>query len=59
MCSGTLLALHQLGHEVHVGSLTLGDRGSVDLSAEEIRRIRHREATKAFVEKREPVFSGA
>jgi len=47
MCSGTLFALHQLGHEVHVGSLTLGDCGSAELSAEEIRRIRHREAMKA------------
>src|SRR6267142_4669330 len=47
MCSGILFALHQLGHEVHVGSLTFGDCGSVELSAEEIRRIRHREALKA------------
>src|SRR5262245_58316645 len=47
MCSGTLLSLHQLGHEVHVASLTLGDCGSVELSADEIRGIRHREAMKA------------
>jgi N-acetylglucosamine malate deacetylase 1 len=47
MCAGTLFALHQLGHEVHVSSLTLGDCGSVELSAEEICRIRHREALKA------------
>jgi len=47
MCSGTLIALHQLGHEVHVASLTLGDCGSVELSAEEICSIRHREAMKA------------
>lgn len=47
MCSGTLFALHQLGHENHVASLTLGDCGSVELSAEEIRSIRHREAMKA------------
>lgn len=47
MCSGTLFALHQLGLEVHVASLTLGDCGSVELSAEEIRSIRHREAVKA------------
>ncbi|HKZ01770.1 MAG TPA: PIG-L deacetylase family protein [Pyrinomonadaceae bacterium] len=45
--TGTLFSLHQLGHEVHVASLTLGDCGSVELSAEEIRRIRHREAMKA------------
>jgi LmbE family N-acetylglucosaminyl deacetylase len=47
MCAGTLFALHRLGHEVHVASLTLGDCGSVELSAEEIRGIRHREAMKA------------
>jgi len=47
MCSGTLSALHQLGHEVHVASLTSGDCGSVELSKEEIRTIRHREAVKA------------
>src|SRR6185369_9976904 len=47
MCAGTLFALHQLGHEVHVASLTLGDCGSVELSAEEIRRVRHREAIEA------------
>ena len=47
MCAGTLFALHQLGHEVHVASLTLGDCGSVELTAEEIRRIRQREAIKA------------
>jgi LmbE family N-acetylglucosaminyl deacetylase len=47
MWSGTLFALRQLGHEIHVASLTLGDCGSVELSAEEIRCIRHREAIKA------------
>jgi LmbE family N-acetylglucosaminyl deacetylase len=47
MCSGTLFALHQLGHEVHVASLTLGDCGSAEISAEEIRLVRHREAVKA------------
>jgi N-acetylglucosamine malate deacetylase 1 len=47
MCSGTLFALRQLGQEIHVASLTLGDCGSVDLSAEEISSIRHREALKA------------
>lgn len=47
MCSGTLFAHHQLGHEIHLASLTLGDCGTVEYSAEEIRRIRHREAMKA------------
>lgn len=47
MCSGTLFALRQLGHEVHVASLTLGDCGSLELSAEETRRVRYREAINA------------
>ncbi|HYK20393.1 MAG TPA: PIG-L deacetylase family protein [Pyrinomonadaceae bacterium] len=47
MCSGILFALRELGHEVHVASLTLGDCGSLELSAEEIRRVRHCEAIKA------------
>ncbi len=47
MCSGTLFALHQLGYEIHVASLTLGDCGSVEISAEEIRLLRYREAMKA------------
>jgi LmbE family N-acetylglucosaminyl deacetylase len=47
MCSGTLFALRQLGYETHVASLTLGDCGSVELCAEEISRIRHREAINA------------
>jgi len=47
MCSAVLFALRQLGLEVHVASLTLGDGGSLELSAEEIRRVRHREAIKA------------
>jgi LmbE family N-acetylglucosaminyl deacetylase len=47
MCSGTLFALQQLGHDVHVASLTLGDCGSVEFSAEEIRSIRLREAMRA------------
>ena len=47
MSSGVLFALRQFGHEVHVASLTLGDRGSVELSREETRHIRHREAMKA------------
>jgi N-acetylglucosamine malate deacetylase 1 len=47
MSSGTLFALRQLGYEVHVASLTLGDCGSIDLPAEEIRNVRHLEAIKA------------
>lgn len=47
MCSGTLLMLQQLGCEIHVASLTLGDCGSFEHSNEEIRLIRQREAQKA------------
>ncbi len=47
MCSGTLFALRQLGYEIHVASLTLGDCGSTEHSSEEISKIRHDEAQKA------------
>lgn len=47
MCSGTLLMLRQLGWEIHVASLTLGDCGSFEYSNEEVRRIRQREAQRA------------
>ncbi len=47
MCSGTLFALHRLGCEIHVASLTLGDCGSTEYSSEEISKIRHGEAQKA------------
>ncbi len=47
MCSGTLFLLEKLGCEIHVASLTLGDCGSVEHSAEEISRIRRQEAQNA------------
>ncbi|MDQ3711259.1 MAG: PIG-L family deacetylase [Acidobacteriota bacterium] len=47
MCSGTLFALRRLGYEIHVVSLTLGDCGSIEHSAEEISKIRHCEAQRA------------
>lgn len=47
MCSGTLLLLKELGYEIHVISLTLGDCGSVEHTAEEISRIRRQEAQNA------------
>jgi len=47
MCSCTLFLLKVLGFEIHVISLTLGDCGSVEHSAEEISRIRRREAKNA------------
>ncbi len=47
MCSGILFALHQIGCEIHVASLTLGDCGSTEHSSEEISNIRWVEAIKA------------
>ncbi len=47
MCSGTLFLLRQLGYEIHVVSLTLGDCGSNELSSEEVRGIRHGESQRA------------
>lgn len=47
ICSGTLFALRGLGYEIYVASLTLGDCGSVDYSAEEVIKIRHGEAQNA------------
>lgn len=47
MCSGTLFLLKELGFEIHLISLTAGDCGSVEHSAEEISRIRRQEAKNA------------
>lgn len=47
MCSGTLFALRQLGYEIHVASMTLGDCGSFDHSPEETSNIRYDEAKRA------------
>ena len=47
MCSGILLMLRQLGCQIHVASLTLGDCGSFEHTNEEVRRIRQREAQRA------------
>lgn len=47
MCSGTLFALRQIGYEIHLASMTLGDCGSIKLSPEEISNIRHGEAVNA------------
>jgi LmbE family N-acetylglucosaminyl deacetylase len=47
MCAGTVLCLRDLGCQVHVASLTLGDCGSSEHAPEEIRKIRWREAEAA------------
>ena len=47
MCAGSLYLLCRLGYEIHVAVMSRGDCGSVDLSAQEISRIRDREARAA------------
>jgi LmbE family N-acetylglucosaminyl deacetylase len=48
LCAGTLIRLaRDHGWEVHIATMTAGDCGSVDLSAEEIGRIRRQEAERA------------
>lgn len=44
-CAGTLARLHQLGHSIHLATLTAGDCGSVEQGPQEITRTRVREAT--------------
>jgi LmbE family N-acetylglucosaminyl deacetylase len=45
--SGTLLLLKELGCELHVASMSLGDAGSVELPGSQIRLVRRKEAEKA------------
>jgi LmbE family N-acetylglucosaminyl deacetylase len=48
LCAGTLVRLaRQHGWEVHIASMTAGDCGSVEHSAEEIARLRRNEAQQA------------
>jgi LmbE family N-acetylglucosaminyl deacetylase len=44
LCAGTLIRLVGLGCELHVATMTPGDKGSAVLSPEEISAIRRREA---------------
>ena len=46
-CAGTLSLLRELGYEIHIATMTLGDCGSREHSAQEIRRIRRKEAEAA------------
>jgi LmbE family N-acetylglucosaminyl deacetylase len=46
-CAGTLKLLRNIGYEIHIATMTLGDCGSAVHSAEEIRKIRRREAEAA------------
>lgn len=47
MCAGTLFLLRDLGYEIHMATMSLGDCGSMVHSAQEIRRIRRAEAEDA------------
>ena len=46
-CAGTLFLLRELGYQIHIATMTLGDCGSAQHSAQEIRRIRRKEAEAA------------
>jgi LmbE family N-acetylglucosaminyl deacetylase len=46
-CSGTLKQLHELGLEIHIATMSLGDCGSAELSREAISSIRQSEAEQA------------
>ena len=48
LCAGTLIRLlREHGWEVHIASMTAGDCGSAEYSAEEISRIRREEGARA------------
>lgn len=47
LCGGTLLLLARRGWRVHVATMTAGDCGSAEHTAEEIARIRRAEAARA------------
>src|SRR5215467_7363760 len=47
MCAGTLFLLTGLGYEIHVATMSLGDCGSKEHTAQQIRRIRRAEAEQA------------
>src|ERR1019366_3954308 len=46
-CAGTLFLLRELGYQIHIATMTLGDCGSVEHSPQETRRIRRKEAETA------------
>ena len=46
-CAGTLLRLRELGCEVVVATMTPGDKGSAELTSEEIAEIRQKEAANS------------
>jgi LmbE family N-acetylglucosaminyl deacetylase len=47
LCAGTLFLLRELGYQICIATMTLGDCGSTTLPAQEIRRVRRAEAEAA------------
>ncbi|MDE2125145.1 MAG: PIG-L family deacetylase [Armatimonadetes bacterium] len=47
LCAGTLIRLVGLGHQIHIATMTPGDKGSNELSREEIAAVRRGEAADA------------
>ena len=47
LCAGTLALLSQMGWEIHIATMTAGDKGSKVLTPAEISQIRRREGRKA------------
>ena len=47
MCAGTLSLLKKVGWEIHIATMTPGDKGSAELTCEEISTIRKAEGAKA------------
>lgn len=47
LCAGTLLRLQRFGWEIHTATMTPGDKGSAELTPEEIAQIRREEARLA------------
>ena len=47
LCAGALIKLYELGWEVHIATATAGDCGTMNLSREEISKIRKQEAAES------------
>ncbi len=47
LCAGTLALLKDKGWKIHIATMTLGDKGSVEHTSEEIAAIRKKEAAKS------------
>jgi LmbE family N-acetylglucosaminyl deacetylase len=47
LCTGTLSLLNKAGWSIHIATMTPGDKGTTELSREEISKIRKAEASKS------------